>query len=191
MRKSVRKRVYASLTAFIFLLSISLVFFVPPTQAKVQRPVYEIPMPIIVLEKPEREPVEEIVEPEPAPVPEEPEKILDISEEDINLLAIVTMAEAEGEPELGQRLVIDTVLNRMDSPYFPDTIYDVIWQKNQFTSMWNGRADRCYVKEDIVQLIQEELVCRTDSDVVFFRTGHYSSYGVPLFQVGNHYFSSY
>lgn len=189
MRKSVRKRAYASFTAFIFLLSIMLTFFVSPTQAKIQRPMYEIPKPMITLEKP----VEEITEPEPkpTPVPEEPEKVFDISEEEIELLAIVTMAEAEGEPELGQRLVIDTVLNRKDSPYFPDTVYDVIWQKNQFTSMWNGRADHCYVKEDIVQLIEEELVCRTDSDVVFFRTGHYSSYGTPLFQVGNHYFSSY
>lgn len=29
------------------------------------------------------------------------------------------MAEAEGEPEEGQRLVIDTILNRVDDPCFP------------------------------------------------------------------------
>ena len=31
-----------------------------------------------------------------------------ISQEEIELIALVTMAEAEGETELGQRLVIDT-----------------------------------------------------------------------------------
>ena len=33
--------------------------------------------------------------------------------EDIELIAIVTMAEAEGECEEGKRLVIDTILNRV------------------------------------------------------------------------------
>ena len=124
----------------------------------------------------------------------EPE-ILEVEEilpnEDIELIALVTMAEAEGESEEGKRLVIDTILNRMDSGRWPDTAEGVIYQANQFTSMWNGRVDRCYVREDICQLVREELQSRTNSEVVFFRTGKYSSYGVPMFQVGNHYFSSY
>ena len=37
-----------------------------------------------------------------------------ISDEELELLALVTMAEAEDESELGKRLVIDTVLNRVD-----------------------------------------------------------------------------
>lgn len=114
-----------------------------------------------------------------------------ISNSDIDLLAIVTMAEAEGECEEGKRLVIDTILNRMDSEYFPDTIYDVVYQPDQFTSMWNGRAERCYVTENIRQLVIEELKSRTNYDVIFFRTKHYSKYGTPMFSVENHYFSSY
>ena len=57
--------------------------------------------------------------------------------------------------------------------------------------MWNGRSDRCYVREDIYQLVKEELESRTNSDVIFFRTTRYSDYGVAMFQVGHHYFSSY
>lgn len=114
-----------------------------------------------------------------------------LSEEDISLIALVTMAEAEGECEKGKRLVIDTILNRMDSEYFPDTAYDVIYQPYQFSSMWNGRVDRCEVREDICQLVQEELEVRTNYDVIFFTAGCYSDYGVPMFQVENHYFSSY
>lgn len=107
------------------------------------------------------------------------------------LIAIVTMAEAEGESELGKRLVIDSILNRVDREPFPDTINDVIYQPNQYSCMWNGRFDRCYLKDDIYQLVLEETECRTNNDVVFFRTQHYSDYGVPMFQEGSHYFSSY
>ena len=42
-----------------------------------------------------------------------------------------------------------------------------------------------------IKIVEEELENRTDYDVVFFNAGHYSDYGVPMFQVGNHYFSSY
>lgn len=113
------------------------------------------------------------------------------TQEEIELLALCVMAEAEGECEYGQRLVIDVVLNRVDNPHFPDTIYDVIYQKNQFAGMYGDRITRCYVKDELVQLVEEELENRTNEEVVFFRAGHYHSYGVPMFQVGAHYFSSY
>lgn len=123
---------------------------------------------------------------------EEPTQELLISEDELELLCLVTMAEAEGESELGKRLVIDTILNRVDSElsYFPDTITDVIYQKNAFTSMHNGRVDRCYVMDDIRQLVLEELESRTNSEVMYFCAGDYSKYGTPMFSEGNHYFSS-
>lgn len=124
-----------------------------------------------------------IIEAEPA----KPE----YSESDIELLALVTMAEAEGESEEGTRLVIDTILNRVDHSYFPDTIYGVVYQSGQFTSMWNGRVNRCYVRGDIRKLVEEELASRTNTDVIYFTAGRYGKYGTPLFQVGNHYFASY
>lgn len=114
-----------------------------------------------------------------------------LTEEEIELIALVTMGEAEGETELGKRLVIDTILNRMDNSHFPDTIHDVIYQKNQFSVMWNGRIDRCYIMPEIVELVKEELLERTDYDCVFFMAGGYSRYGKPMFQECCHYFSSY
>lgn len=113
------------------------------------------------------------------------------SDEDIDLLALVTMAEAEGEPEEGKRLVVDTILNRIDSDKFPNTVSDVVYQKSQFSSMWNGRVDRCYVKEDIRQLVIEEIESRKNYDVMFFTADRYSDYGTPMFRVGDHCFSSY
>lgn len=113
------------------------------------------------------------------------------TEEEIELLALLVMAEAEGECEEGQRLVIDVVLNRVDDSHFPNTIQEVVYQKNQFSGMYGERITHCYVKDELVQLVREELKNRTNYDVIFFRTQHYHSYGVPMFQVGAHYFSSY
>lgn len=113
------------------------------------------------------------------------------SEEDIDLIALLTMAEAEGESEYGKRLVIDTVLNRVDSEHFPDTVYGVIYQENQFSPTSDGRIERCYVDEGIRELVVEEIESRTNYDTIFFHAGRYSNYGKQLFSEGNHYFSSY
>ncbi len=125
---------------------------------------------------------------------EEPEEEIwpyPISQEEIELIALVTMAEAEGETELGKRLVIDTILNRVDDPHFPDTVHDVIYYPNAFSCMWSERINRCYIMPEIVELVKEELLNRTNYDCVFFTAGEYSQYGVPMFQECCHYFSSY
>lgn len=114
-----------------------------------------------------------------------------ISDEDTVLLALLTMAEAEGESEEGKRLVIDTVLNRVDSEHFPNTISEVIYQKGQFTSMYNGRVDRVNITKEVVTLIEEEMRNRMNNEVMYFHARDYGKYGVPMFSVGNHYFSSY
>lgn len=134
--------------------------------------------------------IEEIVDEELATIEEIVDEELATIEE-IELIALITMAEAEGECELGKRLVIDTILNRVDSEHFPNTIKEVIYQPNQFTSVYNGRVDRCYVTDYICQLVEEELRLRENSEVVFFTAGRYSDYGVPMMQVENHYFSKY
>lgn len=138
--------------------------------------------PIIISEQPLDETVSAVIEIEDE---------ITLSAEEVNLIALVTMAEAEGECEEGKRLVIDTILNRVDSEHFPNTIYEVIYQPSQFSSMWNGRVDRCEVREDICQLVREEAKVRTNYEVMFFTAGNYGKYGTPMFQVENHYFSSY
>ena len=122
---------------------------------------------------------------------EEEELVYWLSDEEIELIALVVMGEAEGEPELGQRLVIDTILNRVDDSHFPDSVTDVVYQANQFSVMWNGRIDRCYVKDELVELVKDELTERTNDECVFFMAGGYSQYGEPMFQECCHYFSSY
>ena len=136
--------------------------------------------------------------PDPIPEPETEEPIIQeetatstaATDAEIELLALVTMAEAEGESEEGKRLVIDTILNRVDADRWPNSISEVVYQSGQFVAMSNGRADRCKgrITDELRQLVKEELLSRTNSEVVYFTAGQYGRYGTPLFQVGNHYF---
>lgn len=112
-----------------------------------------------------------------------------LNADEIDILAQLTMAEAEGECEEGQRLVIDTVLNRIKSETFPNDLREVIFQKGQFSCIKNGRYDKCYPTDDIRELIKEEILTRTNEDVLYFNARGYH-YGSPVCKVGNHYFSS-
>ena len=146
---------------------------------------------ITVKKKPEIVEFRQLIDESSTTVEEEPEYWL--TDEEIELIALLTMAEAEGESELGKRLVIDVVLNRMDSElrYMPDTVYDVIYQKNQFTSMWGTRVEQVDATEEVIELVKEELINRTDYDVLWFRTKHYHKYGEPIRKEGGHYFSGF
>lgn len=114
-----------------------------------------------------------------------------LTESEIELISIITIAEAEGECEEGKRLVIDAILNRVVSDYFPNTVEDVIYQKNQFSSVWDGRAEKCEATDHIRKLVREESITVTNTNVIYFTAFKYGSYGTPLFQVGNHCFSGY
>lgn len=115
-----------------------------------------------------------------------------ISDEELDLLARCVMAEAGNQEELGKRLVIDVILNRVDCELFAgqDTISDVIFAKGQFQVVSNGTIYKYTPTDDIYDLIREELMSRTNQDVVYFRTGKYHSVGKPYNKVGDHYFST-
>ena len=109
--------------------------------------------------------------------------------DDMELVALVCVAEAEGESEYGKRLVIDTVFNRMDSPYFPNDIKDIVYAEGQWECVANGRINRVENNEYIAQLVMEEYNDRTNSDVVYFRTEDFFEFGTPIINEGSHYFS--
>ena len=113
----------------------------------------------------------------------------ELEADSMELLACVVEAEAGIEDELGKRLVVDTVLNRVDSDEFPDSIYDVIMQQNAFETITNGRAYEVTPTEETYWVVREELKHRTNYDVLYFCYTGYSRYGTPLFKEGRHYFN--
>lgn len=61
--------------------------------------------------------------------------------EEVLLLARAIHAEARGEPYEGQVAVGAVIINRVKSSNFPNTIYGVIYQSGQFTSVTDGQIN--------------------------------------------------
>ena len=57
----------------------------------------------------------------------------------VKMRARVVYGEARGESYTGQVAVAAVILNRVDSPQFPDTIRNVIFQRNAFTAVNDGQ----------------------------------------------------
>ena len=66
---------------------------------------------------------------------------IEISSINVELLAKVIHAEARGESFEGQVAVGAVIVNRMESPEFPNTIEGVLYQSNQFKSVSNGQIN--------------------------------------------------
>lgn len=77
-----------------------------------------------------------------------------------NLLRIVE-AEASGEDETGKLLVANVVLNRVENEAFPDTVTEVIFQKNkgvsQFSPVGNGRFYQVEISEETISAVNRAL----------------------------------
>jgi spore germination cell wall hydrolase CwlJ-like protein len=67
------------------------------------------------------------------------------SQEEIDLLARITRAEAEGESELGKTAVAASILNRVQSERYPSTIAGVVYQRvngrYQYSPVADGRIN--------------------------------------------------
>ena len=126
--------------------------------------------------------------------------VTDLTEEDIKemdywgeleLLAAVVEAEAGNQDMIGKRLVVDVVLNRVDSPLFPDTITEVLEQTGQFTTMWNGAVEDAgyHMQQDDYDAVMMEVTGkRLDYDIYFFTAGEYNASCKPAYIHGDHYF---
>lgn len=110
-----------------------------------------------------------------------------VSEEDAELLTKTVYLEAGNQDLTGKRLVVSVILNRVDSDDFPDDIKGVLSQDGQFqTFRYLNDAQPTWMDELAVKMEQER---RINTGVYFFRAGHYGC-GDPLFQYGDHYFST-
>lgn len=83
----------------------------------------------------------EIYEKEMARIAEEKEREarkIKVTKNEREMLYRITEAEAGGEPIKGRILVVNVIINRVNSKKFPDTIEEVIFQKGQFSPCSNG-----------------------------------------------------
>ena len=106
-------------------------------------------------------------------------------------LAQLVEAEAGNQEFEGKCLVVDTVLNRVESPLFPDTIHEVIHQEGQFSVMTNGAFEKAAwnMKDSDFAAVAVEVELHTNKDVLYFNNSRaVSGEGTP-FKVGGHWFN--
>ena len=119
-------------------------------------------------------------------------------------LALAVYYEARSEPLLGQAAVAEVVLNRVESPNFPETICDVVKQggteryRCQFTYWCDGKTENprhrlAWRRAKVVAKLTQAGVIRTSAD----RATHYHADYVkpywrtrlePVTVIGLHHF---
>lgn len=94
-------------------------------------------------------------------------RIYEVSEEDYDALLRLVEAEASGEDIKGKLLVANVVLNRVKSGAFPDTVKEVIYQRQngraQFSPVATGKIDRVAVSEETVEAVERALCGEDES----------------------------
>lgn len=102
-----------------------------------------------------------------------------------DLIARVVMSEAGGEPYIGKVAVAATIINRADK--YSQTVEQVVYAPNQYAKPYGGVPNaECY-KAVVEAINHRDLFPR---DMLYFRTKHYHSFGVPYTVIGAHYFST-
>ena len=114
----------------------------------------------------------------------------ELNTDGLEWLALAVEAEAGNQSDEGKRLVCDVILNRVDHEDFPNSIEEVIFQKNQFSIVNDKRIYSVNPSDEIFDLVQAELKNRTNEEVLFFRTEKFHEYGTAWKKVGDHYFST-
>ena len=94
-----------------------------------------------------------------------------VTPEELDILHRIVWAEARGEDALGQQLVVNVIMNRVNSPGFPDTLRDVVFQPGQFTPITNGAFERAAPDQRIRNAVQAALDGEDNSrGALFFRS---------------------
>lgn len=108
---------------------------------------------------------------------------------EMELIAQLVMAEAGNQDLTGKRYVVDVVLNRVDSDDFPDTVEEVIFQKNQFSVIENGAFDEAgwTITEECYEAVKLEYEERLNYDILYFSRGQ-SKYASNHFKHQDHWF---
>ena len=102
---------------------------------------------------------------------------------EVELLARVIMSEGSILPYHGKIAVMATIMNRVRSDKFPNTIKEVIYQENQYSTADNGTpSQECYdANYDYIESGGPE-------DLYYFSSGCPHPFGSVYCQIGNTYF---
>lgn len=111
--------------------------------------------------------------------------IYSITPTEFDLMARVVMSESGGEDFNVQLAVAETILNRVVSDNFPNTIEEVIRQDVQYSIKDNGEPTT-----SVLEAVQTALEEQTyPGDMYFFRENYYHGFSNDYKKLGKLYFS--
>ena len=99
------------------------------------------------------------------------------SKNELYELAKIIMCEAEGESQKCKEYIAQVIFNRIESSKFPDTIHNVIWQRNQFTPTFDGRWEKVEPNQDCYDAIYTVLNAKEPlTEALYFEACNGSSW---------------
>lgn len=123
----------------------------------------------------------------------EPEQAMSLDAADEEILLKLAMSEAGGESTEGKALVMLSVVNRVRSDEFPDTVSEVVFQDRQYSPVLDGRYystvpdDDCLAALELIKSGWDESM-----GAMYFENAGADSWHSRnlefLFQEGNHKF---
>lgn len=111
---------------------------------------------------------------------------IDVTYEEAQLLMEIASAEALNQGPDGMRLVMSVVINRVNSPEYPNTIKEVIYQPYQFYTAGMKKAE--ITPEVHAALAELEMGNLTPEIIAFERGSSLDLFFTPVFTVKDHTF---
>lgn len=111
--------------------------------------------------------------------------ISEISLDEFYEICRVVMNESGGEPYQTQVAVAETIINRVNSDKFPNTVIEVLYQPYQYSHYQNGEITDS-VREAVTQALEQHIY---DTDMMYFREDYYHEFAEDYFYINNMYFS--
>lgn len=127
-------------------------------------------------------------------VKQQKREVINITNEELLLLSKLVTGEARGESYEGQVAVAAVVINRVKDPRFPNSIKDVIYQKNAFSVVKNGSIN-LQPTESAYSAAQDALYGKdpTDKAIYFWNPDIATCKWIkklnPYLRIGNHVFA--
>lgn len=125
---------------------------------------------------------------------QEKKEVINITNEELLLLSKLVTGEARGESYEGQVAVAAVVINRVKDPRFPNSIKDVIYQKNAFSVVKDGSINM-QPTESAYTAAQEALYGNdpTNEAIYFWNPDIATCQWIkklnPYMRIGNHVFA--
>lgn len=120
---------------------------------------------------------------------------IELTQSELELLYTTVYCEAGNQPLEAQIMVAQTIINRIASDKYPDTLRGVLYQRNdegkpQFAVInWTDFESRGWTEESVAAVHYALAYRAYPESMLYFRDSYYHSFGQAYKNVGDMYFS--